>query len=165
MSIKQSGRRAAILAATVAVILSIAPASAQIVFDPNNYAQNVLQAARALEQISHQVTSLQNQAQMLINQARNLASLPQSSLNQIVGSIQRTQQLLGQAQRITNDRQRPGADRWRARAVAQFRRRPSGRHEGSRRSRRQSRDQPHRDVVARDREPVRDRRVAGDPGR
>jgi P-type conjugative transfer protein TrbJ len=103
MSIKHSRGRAALLAATVAVILSIAPASAQIVFDPNNYAQNVLQAARALEQISHQVTSLQNQAQSLINQARNLASLPQSSLNQILGSIQRTQQLLGQAQRIAYD--------------------------------------------------------------
>jgi P-type conjugative transfer protein TrbJ len=103
MSIKRSRRRAAFLAATVTVFLSIAPASAQIVFDPNNYAQNVLQAARALEQISHQVTSLQNQAQSLINQARNLASLPQSSLNQILGSIQRTQQLLGQAQRIAYD--------------------------------------------------------------
>jgi type IV secretion system protein TrbJ len=103
MSIKHSRRRAAFLAATVTVMLSIAPASAQIVFDPNNYAQNVLQAARALEQISHQVTSLQNQAQSLINQARNLASLPQSSLNQILGSIQRTQQLLGQAQRIAYD--------------------------------------------------------------
>jgi len=110
MSIKQSGRRAAILAATVAVILSIAPASAQIVFDPNNYAQNVLQAARALEQISHQVTSLQNQAQMLINQARNLASLPQSSLNQIVGSIQRTQQPLGPAQRITYEASTTASD-------------------------------------------------------
>ncbi len=94
---------AAFLAATVTVMLSISPASAQIVFDPNNYAQNVLQAARALEQISHQVTSLQNQAQMLINQARNLASLPQSSLNQIQQSIQRTQQLLGEAQRIAYD--------------------------------------------------------------
>jgi len=103
MSIKQSRRCAALLAATVTVILSIAPASAQIVFDPNNYAQNVLQAARALEQITHQVTSLQNQAQSLINQARNLASLPQSSLNQIQQSIQRTQQLLGQAQRIAYD--------------------------------------------------------------
>jgi P-type conjugative transfer protein TrbJ len=103
MSIKHARGRAAILAATVAVVLSIAPASAQIVFDPNNYAQNVLQAARALEQISHQVTSLQNQAQSLINQARNLANLPQSSLNQILGSIQRTQQLLGQAQRIAYD--------------------------------------------------------------
>jgi P-type conjugative transfer protein TrbJ len=106
MSIKHPQLRAVLLAATVSVGVALsftAPASAQIVFDPNNYAQNVLQAARALEQISHQVTSLQNQAQSLINQARNLASLPQSSLNQIVGSIQRTQQLLGQAQRIAYD--------------------------------------------------------------
>ena len=35
---------------------------------------------------------------MLINQARNLASLPYSSLQQLQQSIQRTQQLLGQAQ-------------------------------------------------------------------
>ena len=50
-----------------------------IVFDPSNYAENVLQAARALEQINNQIQSLQNEAQMLINQARNLASLPHSS--------------------------------------------------------------------------------------
>ncbi len=79
------------------------PVSAQIVYDPSNYAQNVLQAARALEQIQHQITALQNQAQMLINQARNLASLPQSSLQQIQQSIQRTQALLGDAQRIAYD--------------------------------------------------------------
>lgn len=103
MTTKHSRGRATFLAATATVMLSISPASAQIVFDPNNYAQNVLQAARALEQISHQVTSLQNQAQMLINQARHLASLPQSSLNQIQQSIQRTQQLLGEAQRIAYD--------------------------------------------------------------
>ena len=60
------------------------PVSAQsIVFDPNNYAQNVLTAARALQQINNQITALQNQAQMLINQARNLASLPYSSLQQL----------------------------------------------------------------------------------
>ena len=52
------------------------PAAAQlIVFDPNNYAQNVLAAARALQQINNQITSLQNQAQMLVNQAKNLALL------------------------------------------------------------------------------------------
>ena len=72
-------------------------------FDPNNYAQNVLTAARALQQINNQITSLQNQAQMLINQARNLASLPYSSLQQLQSSIQRTQQLLNQAQRIAYD--------------------------------------------------------------
>jgi type IV secretion system protein TrbJ len=37
---------------------------------------------------------------MLINQAKNLASLPYSSLAQLEASIQRTQQLLTQAQRI-----------------------------------------------------------------
>jgi P-type conjugative transfer protein TrbJ len=96
------------LAAATAVMISIAatvvPSSAQIVvFDPNNYAQNVLTAARALQQINNQITSLQNQAQMLINQARNLASLPYSSLQQLQQSIQRTQQLLAQAQRIAYD--------------------------------------------------------------
>jgi P-type conjugative transfer protein TrbJ len=83
---------------------SQAPARAQsIVFDPNNYVQNVLTAARALQQINNQITSLQNQAQMLINQAKNLASLPYSSLQQLQSSIQRTQQLLAQAQRIAYD--------------------------------------------------------------
>ncbi len=96
------------LAAASAIALSIAsvlaPASAQVVvFDPNNYVQNVLTAARALQQINNQITSLQNQAQMLINQARNLASLPYSSLQQIQQSVQRTQQLLAQAQRIAYD--------------------------------------------------------------
>jgi P-type conjugative transfer protein TrbJ len=74
-----------------------------VVFDPNNYVQNLLTAARALQQINNQITSLQNQAQMLINQARNLANLPYSSLHQLQTSIQRTQQLLNQAQRITYD--------------------------------------------------------------
>lgn len=76
---------------------------ADIVFDPSNYAENVLQAARALEQINNQIASLQNEAQMLINQARNLANLPYSSLQQIQQSVQRTQQLLGQAKRIAFD--------------------------------------------------------------
>ncbi|WP_439406638.1 P-type conjugative transfer protein TrbJ [Bradyrhizobium sp. DASA03076] len=74
-----------------------------IVFDPNNYAQNVLTAARELQQINNQITSLQNQALMLVNQAKNLASLPYSSLQQLEQSIQRTQQLLSQAQRIAYD--------------------------------------------------------------
>lgn len=79
------------------------PALALIVFDPSNYAQNVLTAARSLEQVTNQITSLQNEAQMLINQARNLASLPFSSLQQLQQSVQRTQQLLGQAQNIAFD--------------------------------------------------------------
>ena len=76
------------------------PAHAIIVFDPSNYAQNVLTAARTLEQITHQITSLQNEAQMLINQAKNLASLPYSALQTLQQNVQRTQQLLQQAQGI-----------------------------------------------------------------
>ena len=60
----------------------------------------MLTAARTLEQINNQITSLQNEAQMLINQARNLASLPHSSLQQLQQNVQRTQQLLGQAQNL-----------------------------------------------------------------
>jgi len=100
-------RRLCVLAAASAVALSLAvtsPVSAQwIVFDPNNYAQNVLKAARELQQINNQITSLQNQAQMLIYQAKNLANLPYSAQQQLQSSIQRTQQLLAQAQRIAYD--------------------------------------------------------------
>ncbi|TFV39112.1 P-type conjugative transfer protein TrbJ [Bradyrhizobium niftali] len=91
-------------AGTLALTLAVTvPARALIVFDPNNYVQNVLTAARELQQINNQITSLQNEAQMLINQARNLANLPYSSLQQLQSSIQRTQQLLAQAQRIAYD--------------------------------------------------------------
>ena len=96
---------ATLLAAPVALapILMTMPAHAIIVFDPSNYVENVLQAARALQQITNQITSLQNEAQMLINQARNLATLPYSSLSQLQQSVQRTQQLLSQAQNIAYD--------------------------------------------------------------
>ena len=100
MTIRPFSSRAVFMAATMLaaplVVSSMiaTPAHAIIVFDPSNYAQNVLTAARSLEQITHQITSLQNEAQMLINQARNLASLPYSALQQIQQSVQKTQQLL-----------------------------------------------------------------------
>ena len=102
------GASALALALAVPVALSpmlASPAHAQfgfgrIVYDPSNYAQNLLTAARTLEQINNQITSLQNEAQMLINQARNLASLPYSSLQQLQQNVSRTQQLLSQAQNI-----------------------------------------------------------------
>jgi P-type conjugative transfer protein TrbJ len=96
------------LAAASAFALSLAflsaPASAQfMVFDPTNYAQNVMTAANTLQQINNQITSLQNEARMLINQGRNLANLPYSSLQTIQQSISQTQQLLREAQRIAYD--------------------------------------------------------------
>lgn len=92
------------LAAILAFSGSALPASAQMhVFDPTNYSQNLLTAARTLEQVNNQILSLQNEAQMLINQARHLTSLPYSSLQQLQQSIGRTRQLLGQAQNIAYD--------------------------------------------------------------
>ncbi|HXW71024.1 MAG TPA: P-type conjugative transfer protein TrbJ [Methylocella sp.] len=88
-------------AAALTIGIIIGPANAQwIVFDPTNYAQNVLTAARELQQVNNEIKSLENQATMLINQARNLASQPYSSLTQLQQSISQTQQLLTQAQRI-----------------------------------------------------------------
>lgn len=110
MKTHRSPRRAIRLAATIlAAPLAVSsalttPAHAQwVVYDPSNYAQNVLTAARTLEQINNQIRSLQNEAQMLINQGKNLASLPYSSLQQIQQNVRRTQQLLQQAQNIAFD--------------------------------------------------------------
>ena len=95
--------RTALAAGLSALILAAAgiPAQAQwIVYDPTNFSQNVLTAARELQQVNNSIQSLENQATMLINQSRNLASLPYSSLAQLEQSISQTEQLLAQAQRI-----------------------------------------------------------------
>jgi type IV secretion system protein TrbJ len=95
--------RAALAASGAVLTLATAsvPARAQwIVFDPTNFSQNVLTAARELQQVNNEILSLENQATMLINQARNLASLPYSALAQLEQSITQTEQLLAQAQRI-----------------------------------------------------------------
>ena len=84
--------------------MASAPAHAQIaVFDATNFSQNVLTAARELQQVDNEIQSLENEATMLINEAKNLASLPYSSLAQLDQSITQTQQLLSQAQNIAYD--------------------------------------------------------------
>jgi type IV secretion system protein TrbJ len=96
---------AAILSMTATALVPT-PAYAQlggIVHDPRNYAQNILTAARTLEQINNQIRQLQNQATSLINEARNLASLPTSILAPLQQQIRATQQLIQQAQRMAYD--------------------------------------------------------------
>ena len=110
---KTSILRRAMLAGAIATsslvgITAATPAYAQfglggIVYDPTNYAQNVLTAARSLSQINNQIQQIQNQATSLVNEARNLASLPFSSLQQLQQQVQRTQQLLREAQGIAYD--------------------------------------------------------------
>jgi len=88
-------------AATVSLVVPTRPASAQFtVFDPSNYSQNLLTAARTLQQVNNQIKALQNQAQGLINQARNLSTISFPELQAITRDLQQINQLMGQAQGI-----------------------------------------------------------------
>ena len=89
--------------AVASMMLAAAPVGAVIVYDPTNYAQNVIQAARALEQINNQIRSLQNQATSLRNDAKNLTTLPLTVLEPLQQQIRQTQQLLSQAQNLAYD--------------------------------------------------------------
>lgn len=80
------------------VALPAAPARAFIVFDPSNYAQNLLTAARTLAQINNQIRSLQNEAQMLVNQARNLTRIDFPQLQELQQKLQQIDRLMEQAQ-------------------------------------------------------------------
>jgi P-type conjugative transfer protein TrbJ len=83
------------------VVLPLQPAAAALpVFDVTNYTQNLLQAARALEQINNQVKSLQNEASMLQNMAKNLEKLDFPQLQRITSAMQRIDQLMGETQGI-----------------------------------------------------------------
>lgn len=89
-------------ALTVGTSLALAPARADAmpVFDATNYAQNILQAARALEQISNQVRSLQNEAAMLQNMARNLEKIDFPELDRLRSAVARIDELMGDARGI-----------------------------------------------------------------
>jgi len=78
----------------VAGVLACCPpqSAAQLtVFDPANYQENLLSAARALEQINNQVRQLQAQAQMILRMDQNLLKLGSSispDLQRTLGDIQ-----------------------------------------------------------------------------
>jgi type IV secretion system protein TrbJ len=81
-----------------------------VVFDPSNYSQNILTAARALDQINNQIRSLENEAQMLIHGARNLTSLPGSVVGQLTSKINEINSLIAQANGISFDVQKTQGD-------------------------------------------------------
>lgn len=94
------------LALALAPIGGVAPAaSAQlfgggIVYDPTNHAENVLQAARALQQIEHQIQQLAHEIRMLENMARDLESLPDSLADDIRRRLSRIDALMREAEGI-----------------------------------------------------------------
>jgi len=84
----------ALLAACVAATPLAPPAHAQeVVYDPTNHVENIIQAARALEQINNQLTSLANEARMLTQLDLQLSP----ELSQSIGAAR---QLLEQARGI-----------------------------------------------------------------
>jgi P-type conjugative transfer protein TrbJ len=89
-----------LFAAAASLLIALAPAAhAQwVVIDPSNLMQNILTAARTLEQINNQIRQLQNEAQMLTNQARNLTSLNFSALGELRAALSATNQLIQQGQ-------------------------------------------------------------------
>jgi P-type conjugative transfer protein TrbJ len=97
------------LMSTAATILSLAvgagdprrAAAQSIVYDPWNYSQTLLSAARSLDQINNQIRGLENQAQMLLNQARNLTRLPTSVAGQLTSTINQLNSLVAQAKGIS----------------------------------------------------------------
>lgn len=92
---------AAIGSLAMSVLTTSPPAHAQItVFDSGNYSQNILTAARTLQQINNQIRSLQNEAQMLINQSKNLTRIDFPELQQLTTRLQAIDRLMGQAQGI-----------------------------------------------------------------
>ena len=98
--------RVILAVSTLAIVPVVmpSPAMAQIaVIDAANLSQNVLTAARELQQIDNQIQSLQNQAAMLENEARNLASLNFSSLDGMTDDLNRVSDLMNQAQGISFD--------------------------------------------------------------
>jgi P-type conjugative transfer protein TrbJ len=88
-------------AGSLGMAIYATPASAQItVFDPTNYSQNLLTAARTLSQINNQIQSLQNEATMLTNQAKNLTRIDFPELQALNRTLQQIDRLMAQAQGI-----------------------------------------------------------------
>ena len=71
-----------------------------IVFDPKNYIQNLVVAARSLTMIQNQIRQLQNEARMLVNQGRDLGRLDLNILNDLNQNITAVNQLMNAAQGI-----------------------------------------------------------------
>ncbi|MBB5687493.1 P-type conjugative transfer protein TrbJ [Sphingobium boeckii] len=90
-------------ALVMALTVPVTPVHAIVVFDPSNYAQNVLTAARTLQQINQQMQSLQNEAAMLTGMAKNLTKIDFPELQQLTQKLQQIDRLMRQAQGVDFD--------------------------------------------------------------
>ena len=74
-----------------------------IVYDPSNYAQNLLTAARTLQMINNQIRQLTNEAQMIANQVKNLTQLPYTARIQLQVRLNEIDTLIQTARSIAYD--------------------------------------------------------------
>ncbi len=102
--------KSSLLASVASVMLGIGftgTANAQffggIVYDPTNYAQNLLTATRTLTMINNQVKQLTNEAQMLLNEARELTNLPYSARVQLNQRLLQIETLIKTANGLAYD--------------------------------------------------------------
>lgn len=103
--------KSALMAGIASMGLALAPvqpASAfigfgGIVYDPSNYAQNLLTAARTLQMINNQVKQLTNEAQMIANQAKNLTQLPYTARTALQARLSEIDTLIQTANSIAYD--------------------------------------------------------------
>ena len=91
---------AAIASLGAGLFVAPTPAQAIPVFDGANYAQNLLTAARTLQQINQQIQSLQNEAAMLANMAKNLSRIDFPQLDELRQKLAAIDRLMGEARGI-----------------------------------------------------------------
>jgi len=90
----------ALLLGAAAASIPVVPVEAIPVFDSANYSQNLLTAARTLQQINQQIQSLQNEAQLLANQQKHLSKINFPQMSALEQRLQQIDRLMGQAQGI-----------------------------------------------------------------
>jgi len=90
-------------ALTGSMMLPATPAAAMPVFDQANYTQNLLTAARTLQQINQQITSLQNEAQMLANMDKHLKRADFPELEKLKANLAKVDELMKQGDGIGFD--------------------------------------------------------------
>jgi P-type conjugative transfer protein TrbJ len=91
------------MSAALALTAWAPPASAIVVFDPSNYAQNLMTAAHTLEQIHNQIAQIDQAAHMLAQNPLQLSP-------ELAADINAARRLFSQAQGISFDLQKLSAD-------------------------------------------------------
>lgn len=98
-----------------ATIVAVIPAQAMPVFDQANYSQNLLTAARTLQQIDQQIRQLQNEAQMLANMDKHLKRVDFPELKKLEANLAKVEELMAKAEGVDF-----GVDKLEARMGALF---------------------------------------------